>query len=45
METIDPGSVAKFDPSGMIGTNYVEDHKPLLEAVGPVVSVKKIFES
>ena len=29
METIDPRGVAKFDPRGMIGTIYVEDHKPL----------------
>ena len=26
METIDPRGVAKFDPSGMNGTIYVEDH-------------------
>ena len=26
METIDPRGVAKFDPRGMIGTIYVEDH-------------------
>ena len=26
METIDPQGVAKFDPRGMIGTIYVEDH-------------------
>ena len=30
METIDPRGVAKFDPRGMNGTIYVEDHKPLL---------------
>ena len=29
METIDPRGVAKFDPRGMIGTIYVEDHWPL----------------
>ena len=29
METINPRGVAKFDPRGMIGTIYVEDHKPL----------------
>ena len=29
METIDPRVVAKFDPRGMIGTIYVEDHSPL----------------
>ena len=29
MESIDPQGVAKFDPRGMIGTIYVEDHKPL----------------
>ena len=29
METIDPRGVAKFDPGDMIGTIYVEDHKPL----------------
>ena len=29
METIDPRGVAKFDPRGMAGTIYVEDHKPL----------------
>ena len=47
METIDPRGVAKFDPRGMIGTIYVEDHYPLprtnIKAVGPVVSEKKIF--
>ena len=26
METIDPPGVAKFDPRGMNGTIYVEDH-------------------
>ena len=26
METIDPRGVAKFDPRGMSGTIYVEDH-------------------
>ena len=26
METIDPRGVAKFDPRGMAGTIYVEDH-------------------
>ena len=26
METIDPWGVAKFDPRGMAGTIYVEDH-------------------
>ena len=26
METIDPRGMAKFDPRGMIGTIYVEDH-------------------
>ena len=30
METIDPRGVAKFDPRGINGTIYVEDHKPLL---------------
>ena len=30
METIDPRGVAKFDPRGMNGTIYVEDHQPLL---------------
>ena len=30
METIDPRGMAKFDPRGMNGTIYVEDHKPLL---------------
>ena len=30
METIDPRGVAKFDPRGMAGTIYVEDHYPLL---------------
>ena len=29
MESIDPQGVAKFDPWGMIGIIYVEDHKPL----------------
>ena len=29
METIDPRGVAKFDPRGMNGTIYVEDHLPL----------------
>ena len=29
METIDPRGVAKFDPRGMIGIIYVEDHKRL----------------
>ena len=29
METIYPRGVAKFDPRGMAGTIYVEDHKPL----------------
>ena len=26
METIDPGGMAKFDPRGMNGIIYVEDH-------------------
>ena len=45
METIEPPGVAKFDPRGMAGTIYVEDHCyiPNIEAVGPVVSEKKIF--
>ena len=30
METIYPRGVAKFDPRGMNGTIYVEDHEPLL---------------
>ena len=30
METINPRGVAKFDPRGMNGTIYVEDHKLLL---------------
>ena len=30
METINPWGVAKFDPRGMNGTIYVEDHEPLL---------------
>ena len=30
METIDSRGVAKFDPRGMNGTIYVEDHLPLL---------------
>ena len=30
METINPRGVAKFDPRGMNGTIYVEDHWPLL---------------
>ena len=30
METINPRGVAKFDPRGMAGTIYVEDHWPLL---------------
>ena len=30
METINPRGVAKFDPRGMNGTIYVEDHYPLL---------------
>ena len=29
METIYPRGVAKFDPRGMAGTIYVEDHEPL----------------
>ena len=29
MEAIDPRGVAKFDPRGMAGTIYVEDHQPL----------------
>ena len=29
METIYPRGVAKFDPRGMAGTIYVEDHLPL----------------
>ena len=29
METIDSRGVAKFDPRGMIGIIYVEDHQPL----------------
>ena len=29
METIYPRGVAKFDPRGMAGTIYVEDHYPL----------------
>ena len=29
METIHPRGVAKFDPRGMAGTIYVEDHWPL----------------
>ena len=47
METIDPRGVAKFDPRGMNGTIYVEDHChcyiPNIKAVGLVVSEKKIF--
>ena len=47
METIKPRGVAKFDPSGMNGTIYVEDHShcyiPNIKAVGLVVSEKKIF--
>ena len=47
METIDPRGVAKFDPRGMIGTIYVQDHFHChiqnIKAVGPVVSEKKIF--
>ena len=30
METINPRGVAKFDPRGMNGIIYVEDHQPLL---------------
>ena len=30
METINPRGVAKFDPRGMNGTIYVEEHLPLL---------------
>ena len=30
METINPRGVAKFDPRGMNGTIYVEEHQPLL---------------
>ena len=30
METINPRGLAKFDPRGMNGTIYVEDHQPLL---------------
>ena len=46
METINPRGVAKFDPRGMNGTIYVEDHChiPNIKAVGLVVSEKKIFE-
>ena len=29
MESIDPRGVAKFDPRGMIGTIYVENHLSL----------------
>ena len=45
METIDPQGVAKFDPRGMNGTIYVEDHCyiPNIKAVDLVVSEKKIF--
>ena len=45
METINPWGVAKFDPRGMNGTIYVEDHCyiPNIKAVGLVVSEKKIF--
>ena len=49
METIKPRGVAKFDPSGMNGTIYVEHHShcyiPNIKAVGLVVSEKKIFFS
>ena len=48
METIYPRGVAKFDPRGMAGTIYVEDHSHChiqnIKAVCPVVSEKKIFE-
>ena len=48
METIHPRGVAKFDPRGMAGTIYIEDHShchiPNIKAVGPVVSEKKIFD-
>ena len=45
METINPRGVAKFDPRGMNGTIYVEDHCyiPNIKAVGLEVSEKKIF--
>ena len=33
METIDPQGMAKFDPRGMIGIIYVEDHLPLLHTI------------
>ena len=36
--------MAKFDPRGMAGTIYVEDHIQNIKAVCPVVSEKKIFE-
>ena len=42
METIYPRGVAKFDPRGMAGTIYVEDHIQNIKAVCPVVS-EKIF--
>ena len=46
METIYPRGVVKFDPRGMAGTIYVEDHYHIqnIKAVCPVVSEKKIFD-
>ena len=44
IETIKLRDLAKFDPRGMNGTIYVEDHYiPNIKAVGLVVSEKKIF--
>ena len=46
METIDPQGVGKFDPRGMKGTIYMENHYPLphTKSVGLVVSEKKSFD-
>ena len=48
METIDPRSMAKLDPRGMIGTVYNGTTKHCyiqnIEALGLVVSEKKRFQ-
>ena len=49
METINPRGVAKFDPRGMSGTIYVQDHQPLLhtkyQSCGPIVFIEEDFFS
>ena len=47
METINLQGLAKFDPRGMNGTIYVEDHKPLLhtkyQSCGPSGFREEVF--